>query len=109
VQASRDGWFVDYNDAMSYFDLLRCGSVQNSQRYCNPKVDALVDEANRQLDESSRKALLTKAHDLAMSDYPMIALFQYSADRLVKPYVGGYTPANYVDMRASQDIYIVKH
>jgi oligopeptide transport system substrate-binding protein len=109
VQASRDGWFVDYNDAMSYFDLLRCGSVQNNQRYCNPKVDELVDEANRQLDDGGRKALLTKAHDLAMSDYPMIALFQYSADRLVKSYVGGYSPTNYVDMRASQDIYIVKH
>jgi oligopeptide transport system substrate-binding protein len=109
VQASRDGWFVDYNDAMSYFDLLRCGSVQNDQRYCNPKVDALVDEANRQLDEGDRTALLTRAHELAMRDYPLIALFQYSADRLVKSYVGGYTPTNYVDMRASQDMYIVRH
>jgi oligopeptide transport system substrate-binding protein len=109
VQASRDGWFVDYNDAMSYFDLLRCGSVQNDQRYCNPKVDALVDEANRQLDDGGRTALLTRAHDLAMRDYPLIALFQYSADRLVKSYVGGYTPTNYVDMRASQDMYIVRH
>ncbi|HWX11789.1 MAG TPA: peptide ABC transporter substrate-binding protein [Trinickia sp.] len=109
MQASRDGWFVDYNDAMSYFDLLRCGGVQNDQRYCNPQVDALIDEANRQLDDGSRTALLTRAHELAMRDYPLIALFQYSADRLVKPYVGGYTLTNYVDMRASQDMYILKH
>jgi oligopeptide transport system substrate-binding protein len=109
VQAARDGWFVDYNDAMSYFDLLRCGGVQNDQRYCNPQVDALIDEANRKLDEGSRTALLTRAHELAMDDYPLIALFQYSADRLVKSYVGGYTPMNYVDMRASQDMYILKH
>jgi oligopeptide transport system substrate-binding protein len=109
MQASRDGWFVDYNDAMSYFDLLRCGGVQNDQRYCNPQVDALVDEANRQLDDGRRTALLTQAHELAMRDYPLIALFQYSADRLVKPYVGGYTLTNYVDMRASQDMYILKH
>jgi oligopeptide transport system substrate-binding protein len=108
VQASRHGWFVDYNDAMSYFDLLRCGSVQNDQRYCNPKVDALVDEANRQLDDSVRTRLLTQAHELAMRDYPLIPLFQYSADRLVKPYVGGYQLTNYIDMRASQDMYIMK-
>lgn len=109
VQASRDGWFVDFNDAMSYFDLLRCGGIQNDQHYCNPKVDALMGEANRQLDDGKRTALLTQAHELAMRDYPMIPLFQYSADRLVKPYVGGYTLTNYVDQRASQDMYIIKH
>ncbi|RDK03050.1 peptide ABC transporter substrate-binding protein [Paraburkholderia lacunae] len=109
VQASRDGWFVDYNDAMSYFDLIRCNSVQNDQRYCNPQVDKLVDEANQQLDDTRRTTLLTQAHDLAMGDYPMVPLFQYSADRLVKPYVGGYTPTNYVDQRATQDMYLIKH
>lgn len=109
VQASRDGWFVDYNDAMSYFDVLRCGSIQNDQRYCNPKVDALVAQANARLDPNERAALLSRAHALAMEDYPMIALFQYSADRLVKSYVGGYSTMNYVDQRASQDLYIVAH
>jgi oligopeptide transport system substrate-binding protein len=109
VQASRDGWFVDYNDAMSYFDQLRCGSVQNDQQYCNPKVDALVDQANAQLDDAHRTALLTQAHNLAMNDTPMIPLFQYSADRLVKPYVAGYLPTNYVDQRASQDMYLLAH
>lgn len=109
IQASRDGWFVDYNDAMSYFDQLRCGSVQNDQQYCNPKVDALVDQANAQLDDQKRTALLTQAHTLAMNDTPMIPLFQYSADRLVKPYVGGYQATNYVDQRASQDMYLLAH
>ncbi|WOD16509.1 peptide ABC transporter substrate-binding protein [Paraburkholderia kirstenboschensis] len=109
VQASRDGWFVDYNDAMSYFDLIRCNSVQNDQRYCNPQVDKIVDEANQQLDDAERTELLTKAHDTAMNDYPMVPLFQYSAVRLVKPYVGGYTSSNYVDQRATQDMYLIKH
>jgi oligopeptide transport system substrate-binding protein len=109
VQASRDGWFVDYNDAMSYFDLIRCNSVQNDQRYCNPQVDKIVDEANQQLDDAKRTELLTKAHDTAMNDYPMVPLFQYSAVRLVKPYVGGYTSTNYVDQRATQDMYLIKH
>ncbi len=88
VQASRDGWFADYNDAMTFFDLIRCGSAQNDQHYCNPKVDALVQQANRQLDDKQRAALLTQAHELAMNDYPMIPLFQYSAAR-----VAGHVPA----------------
>jgi oligopeptide transport system substrate-binding protein len=109
VQASRDGWFVDYNDAMSYFDQLRCNDVQNDQQFCDPKVDALIDQGNLQLDDQKRTALLTQAHNLAMSQTPLIPLFQYSADRLVKPYVGGYLPTNYVDQRASQDMYLLAH
>ncbi|WP_153101891.1 peptide ABC transporter substrate-binding protein [Paraburkholderia hayleyella] len=109
LQMSRDGWFVDYNDAMSYFDLIRCGSVQNDQHYCNPKVDALVVQANQQLDETRRTALLTQAHNMAMNDYPLIPLFQYSAVRLVKPYVGGYMTSNHLDQRASQDMYLTRH
>ncbi|WP_043309276.1 peptide ABC transporter substrate-binding protein [Burkholderia pseudomallei] len=109
VQVARDGWFADYNDAMTFFDLIRCGSSQNTVGYCNPKVDSLVAEANQKLDDGARAALLTQAHDLAMNDYPMVPLFQYSADRLVKSYVGGYTLTNYIDMRASQDMYLIKH
>jgi oligopeptide transport system substrate-binding protein len=109
VQASRDGWFVDYNDAMSYFDQLRCDSVQNDLHFCDPRVDALIDQANAQLDDPKRTALLTQAHNLAMSETPLIPLFQYSADRLVKPYVGGYQATNYVDQRASQDMYLLAH
>ncbi|OAJ55164.1 peptide ABC transporter substrate-binding protein [Paraburkholderia ginsengiterrae] len=109
VQASRDGWFVDYNDAMSYFDLIRCNSLQNDQHNCNPQADKLVEQANQQLDDAKRTAMLTQAHDMIMNDYPMVPLFQYSADRLVKPYVGGYTSTNYVDQRATQDMYLIKH
>ncbi|WNC93678.1 peptide ABC transporter substrate-binding protein [Paraburkholderia sp. FT54] len=109
VQASRDGWFVDYNDANSFFDLIRCNSVQNDQHYCNPQVDKLIDEGNQQLDDAKRTALFTQAHDLAMNDYPVVSLFQYSADRLVKSYVGGYKPTNYLDQRATQDMYLIKH
>ena len=39
----------------------------------------------------------------------MVPLFQYSADRLVKSYVGGYSLKNVIDMRASQDMYLIKH
>ena len=39
----------------------------------------------------------------------MVPLFQYSAARLVKSYVGGYSLKNVIDMRASQDMYLIKH
>ena len=57
----------------------------------------------------TRLSLVKVATSLEPTDHPLIALFQYSADRLVKPSVGGYTLTNYVDMRASQDMYLLAH
>ncbi|WP_322048448.1 peptide ABC transporter substrate-binding protein [Paraburkholderia sp. J67] len=108
-QIARDGWYADYNDAMTYYALIQCGSPQNDQRYCNPKVDDQVVEANHQPDEAKRREMITQAFSLAMRDYPVVPLYQYSNARLVKSYVGGYTLTNYLDQRASQDMYIIKH
>ncbi|QGZ59796.1 peptide ABC transporter substrate-binding protein [Paraburkholderia acidiphila] len=108
-QVARNGWFADYNDAMTYYSLVQCNSPQNDQRNCNPKADATAIEANLQTDETRRQAMLTQAFALAMNDYPLLPMFQYSAARLVKPYVGGYSLTNYIDERATQDMYILKH
>lgn len=107
-QVARNGWYADYNDATTYYNLVQCGNPQNDQRNCSPKADTLANEANQQSDEGKRKTLLTQAFALAMSDTPLIPLFQYSNARLVKSYVGGYSLTNYVDQRATQDMYILK-
>ncbi|CAB3748777.1 Periplasmic oligopeptide-binding protein [Paraburkholderia humisilvae] len=109
TQVARNGWFIDYNDSTSFLDLVRCNSPQNDEEYCNPQVDALIEQGNQQTDEAKRTALLTQAHALAMNDYPVIPLYQYATNRLVKPYVGGYSLTNYIDQRVTQDMYIVKH
>ena len=46
---------------------------------------------------------------MIMDDYPIIPLLQYSMPRLVKSYVGGYSPENTMDRFRSKDLYIVKH
>jgi oligopeptide transport system substrate-binding protein len=109
TQVARNGWFLDYNDATSFLDLVRCNSPQNDEKYCNQQVDALIEQGNQQTDDAKRSALLTQAHALAMNDYPLIPLYQYAVNRLVKPFVGGYALTNYLDQRVTQDMYIVKH
>jgi oligopeptide transport system substrate-binding protein len=108
-QIARNGWYADYNDATTYYNLVQCGNPQNDQRSCNPKADALANQANQQSDDAKRTSLLTEAFALAMNDYPIVPLFQYSNARLVKSYVGGYSLSNYLDQRATQDMYILKH
>jgi oligopeptide transport system substrate-binding protein len=108
-QIARNGWSVDYNDATSFLDLVRCGSDQNDLRYCNKNVDALIAQGSKSTDMAKRKELLTQAAKTAMDDYPMIPLFQYSQPRMAKPYVAGWNVPNPMDLYKTQELYIIKH
>ncbi|SAL45797.1 peptide ABC transporter substrate-binding protein [Caballeronia humi] len=108
-QIARNGWVADYNDATTFLTLVQCNSEQNDNFSCNPKADALIKEANETTDQAKRTQLQTQAAKLAMDDYPMLPLLQYTLVRLVKSYVGGYSLKNPMDRYRSKDLYIVKH
>ena len=108
-QIARNGWSVDYNDATSFLDLVRCGSDQNDLKYCNKNVDALIAQGGQTTDLAKRKGLLTQAAKLAMDDYPLIPLFQYTYPRMVKPWVGGWIVPNPMDHNKTQELYIIQH
>ena len=108
-QIARDGWTVFVNDPTILLTLVRCGSLANDDKSCNPHVDELVREGEATVDPVRRKALMTQAARVAMDDYPMIPLLQYSTPRMVKPYVGGYDESNAQDVHRSKDFFILKH
>jgi oligopeptide transport system substrate-binding protein len=108
-QIARNGWVADYNDASTFLTLVKCNSDQNDDAYCNPKVDALLLQASNSNDPAVRQKLQTEAGRLAMEDYPLLPLLQYTTVRLVKSYVGGYSLANALDHYRSKDFYIIKH
>ena len=108
-QIARHGWVVTFNDATLFLALVQCGSEVNDQRSCNRKADELIVQGNAATDPAKREALLTQAAKLAMDDYPIIPLLQYSVPRLIKPWVGGYDEANGMDRYRSKDFWIIKH
>ncbi|BEV72484.1 MULTISPECIES: peptide ABC transporter substrate-binding protein [unclassified Paludibacterium] len=105
-QVARNGWTVDYNDATSFLDLIRCGSDQNDLKYCSKKVDALITQGKETIDAAKRTALLTQAAKTAMDDYPMMPLYQYTNPYLVKTKVGGWNIPNPTDHYKTQFLYI---
>ena len=108
-QIARHGWVATFNDATLFLALVQCGSEVNDQRSCNRKADELIAQGNASTDPARREALLTQAAKLAMDDYPLIPLLQYSIPRLIKPWIGGYDDANGMDRFRSKDFYIIKH
>ncbi|GIK35672.1 MAG: peptide ABC transporter substrate-binding protein [Gammaproteobacteria bacterium] len=108
TQVFRSGWIGDYNDAYTFLQLLHSANGQNDPGYRNPAYDALLDQAAATADPAERRALLEAAERQLLADQPLIPLYFYASQRLVKPWVGGYRP-NLMDHHHSKDLYILRH
>lgn len=89
-EIARGGWTGDYNSVTAYTPLYECGGRQNASFYCNESYDMLIQKANGELNPNKQRQLYTQALTDSLNDYATIPLFQYSYQRLVKPYVANY-------------------
>jgi oligopeptide transport system substrate-binding protein len=108
TQVFRSGWIGDYNDAFTFSQLMHSKNGQNDPGYASPAYDALLDRAAAEPDAARRRELLEAAERQLLADVPLIPLYFYVSKRLVKPWVGGYTP-NIMDHHHSKDFYILEH
>jgi oligopeptide transport system substrate-binding protein len=85
------GWIADYPDPHNFLDVLfYTGSEVNIGEYSSPALDALLDQAAVEQDQSARLALYQQAEQLVVDDAPCIPLWHNTNYVLVKPYVKGY-------------------
>ncbi|MHB8646720.1 MAG: peptide ABC transporter substrate-binding protein [Thermomicrobiales bacterium] len=83
-------WIADYPDPQNFLDVLfHTGSPRNYSNYSNPKVDALLDQANVEQDTAKRTALYRQAQQQILDDVAIIPLYHGTDYTLVKPYVKG--------------------
>lgn len=108
TQVFRSGWIGDYNDAYTFLQLMHSANGQNDPGYASAAFDDLVDQAAQEADPELRRKLMEAAERQLLADHPLIPVYFYVSKRLVKPWVGGYTP-NLMDHHHSKDFYILKH
>jgi len=91
------GWIADYPDPQNFLDIkLHSESANNEAGYSNPDVDALLDQADREVDEAARLELYQQAEELIVDDMPWAPLYHGKASYLVKPYVEGFVVPPFV-------------
>jgi oligopeptide transport system substrate-binding protein len=103
VQLFRSTWAADYNDALSFLQVLRSDSGINQMHYRSPAFDALLDQAAGESDPAERAATLQRAESLALRDAPVIPLFYGVARHLVKPTIAGWYD-NVMNVTYSKDL-----
>ena len=86
------GWIADYPDPENFLDVLfHSESSNNHTNYSNPEVDALLEQARTEVDESLRYRLYNQVEQMIIDDAPWVPLW-YSGERyvLIKPKVRDY-------------------
>nr|WP_232326107.1 ABC transporter substrate-binding protein [Xenorhabdus hominickii] len=100
----RYAWTADYNSPMSFLDTFLTGSSHNIPLYENSEFDQMVIKAG----ETNDIASYQKAMNIFNNDVPVIPVYYYVTNRMVKPYVGGLyvSPMDYI---STKNLYIIKH
>ncbi len=61
------GWLLDYD--------MRCASLYNTSNYCNPKAEALLDQAHPLADPAKRQAFWDQIAKIWIADSPRIPVY----------------------------------
>jgi oligopeptide transport system substrate-binding protein len=83
------GWNADYPDPQDWFDLFRTGDGNNNGEYSNPQYDALIKQADAEMDATKRADLYKQAAAILYADQPVLIMYQDVLFGLVKPWVQG--------------------
>jgi oligopeptide transport system substrate-binding protein len=88
---ARGAWGADYMDPFTFLSLFYTGG-ESGTGWQDPKYVAMLDEANRTLDQKKRYELLAKAEATCSTTQPIIPIDTPSVNWLKKPYVKGMYP-----------------
>jgi oligopeptide transport system substrate-binding protein len=90
VQLFRHLWHADYPDPDNFlYPLFHSAGQRNYDRYHNPAVDKLLDDARGETDDLRRVKLYREAERLILQDAPGIMLLHYTYESVFQPYVEG--------------------
>jgi ABC-type oligopeptide transport system substrate-binding subunit len=85
----RRSWLGDYLDPNTFLACYVTGDGNNRTGWGDPRYDRLIREAAAEIDPAKRFEILRQAEILLLDQGPVIPIYHYSTNELVKPYVRG--------------------
>jgi ABC-type oligopeptide transport system substrate-binding subunit len=86
---ARRSWIGDYLDPNTFLACYITKDGNNRTGWSHPRYDRLIRDAAFEVVPEKRFALLAEAEALLLSEGPVIPIYHYSTNELVKPYVSG--------------------
>ena len=96
---ARLGWIADYNDPITYLELMVTGQSNNYGVFSNPDYDAMINQAKATLPGTERDQILYDAEKLLYSEggFPVAPLYFYTQPYCKDGSIGnvGFTSLGY--------------
>ena len=103
----RGGWIGDYDDPYTFSELLHSENEMNHSGYASNDYDALLKSASLKPAGRDRLNDLLQAEQIMLNDMPVIPLYFYVSQHLIKPWVVGLE-GNVMDHHYSKYVKILK-
>ena len=86
------GWCADYPDPQNWLSVYwKTGAFGERIGYSNPDLDALMAQADAELDTTKRAELYAQAQDMLVGGSPVAFMWNNVNTYLVKPWVTGFS------------------
>jgi len=89
---ARNAWVGDYMDPFTFLNLFYSPQNDGATGFWDPKYDALLDSANKELDSQIRLEMLATAEFQVLQEQLIIPLVTQATNWMKKPYVKGLYP-----------------
>ncbi|MDA1071134.1 MAG: peptide ABC transporter substrate-binding protein [Proteobacteria bacterium] len=90
-QVVRAAWIGDYNDANTFLELFVSDAGEmNDPGYDSARYDELVKGGAFETDLAARQAMMEEAERVFLADTPLIPIYFYTTQHMVKPGVEGW-------------------
>lgn len=86
------GWGADYDQASTFYGVLKCDEPINTTFWCNRDYDALLDKALTEKSADARADIYAQANTFIQNETPIINLFYRELHLLKSPTLGGLNP-----------------
>lgn len=90
-QVGQSGWSGRVDPDGNIHQYVTCEGSLNDAKYCNEKVDTLLNEARQKTDQASRKELYDQAQAILQEDMPVIYLFYLPWPFALNASIEGFT------------------
>jgi oligopeptide transport system substrate-binding protein len=102
---SRASWIGDYPDPNTFMDMWVTGGGNNHTGWSNKAYDDLIAKAAEAIDQKERYDYFQQAEKILADEVPIIPIYTYTRDYLIRPEVKGWYP-NILDHHPYQYIYL---
>ncbi|MFT6179625.1 MAG: oligopeptide transport system substrate-binding protein [Paracoccaceae bacterium] len=89
---SAAGWIGDYLDPTTFLEMWRRGDGNNNTGWSSKEFERLLDEAGQIADPTTRIATLAKAEAIFLDENPVLPIYFYTTNYLIRPEVKGWHP-----------------